>query len=71
MRGRIPDKIRVQHILDAIGDVEKYIMDISLEAFLENSEKRYATIKQIEMIGEACNNISSELRDAHPRSNGS
>jgi hypothetical protein len=63
MRGRLPDKVRIQHILDAITEVEKYITDISLEAFLENSEKRYATIKQIEIIGEACNNITNELRD--------
>jgi len=66
MRGQLPDKVRIQHILDAIAEVEKYITDISLETFLKNSEKRYATIKQIEIIGEACNNITSELRDAHP-----
>lgn len=66
MRGRLPDKVRIQHILDAIAEVEKYITDISLQAFLENSEKRYATIKQIEIIGEACNNITNELRDEHP-----
>lgn len=66
MRGPLSDKVRIQHILDAIAEAEKYITDISLEAFLENSEKRYATIKQIEIIGEACNNITSELRDGHP-----
>lgn len=66
MRGRLPDKVRIQHILDAISEVEKYITDISLQAFLENSEKRFATIKQLEIIGEACNNITNELRDAYP-----
>jgi uncharacterized protein with HEPN domain len=66
MRGRLPDKVRIQHILDAIAEVEKYTTDISLQTFLENSEKRFATIKQIEIIGEACNNITSELRDTHP-----
>lgn len=35
MRGRLPDKVRIQHILDAIAEVEKYITDISLQAFLE------------------------------------
>lgn len=65
MKGRLPDKLRVQHILDAIAEVEIYLSDISLEAFLENSEKRYATIKQIEIIGEACNNITSELQESH------
>lgn len=66
MRGQLPDKVRIQHVLDAIVEVEKYVAGISLQAFLENSEKRYATIKQIEIIGEACNNITSEVRDAHP-----
>lgn len=66
MRGRLPDKVRIQHVLDAIAEVEKYVADVSLQTFLENSEKRYATIKQIEIIGEACNNITTELRDAHP-----
>ena len=49
------DKIRVQHILDAIAEVEKYLTDVLFDDFLANSEKRFATIKQIEIIGEACN----------------
>ena len=66
MRGRLPDKVRIQHTLDAIAEVEKYIAGVSLQTFLESSEKRYATIKQIEIVGEACNNITPELKDAHP-----
>ena len=66
MKGRLPDKVRIGHILDAIEEVEKYISGASLQTFLNNSEKRYATVKQIEIIGEACNNVTSELRDAHP-----
>jgi uncharacterized protein with HEPN domain len=30
--------------------------------FFENSEKRFATIKQIEIIGEACNALTDELK---------
>ncbi|WP_090556550.1 HepT-like ribonuclease domain-containing protein [Pedobacter hartonius] len=30
-----------------------------------NSEKRFATIEQIEIIGEACNAITNELKSAH------
>lgn len=66
MRGQLPDKTRIQHVLDAIAEVEKYIEGVSVQAFLENSEKRYATIKQIEIVGEACNNITAELKDAYP-----
>ena len=32
---------------------------------MANSEKRFATIKQIEIVGEACNHLSNELKQAH------
>ena len=41
-------------------------MDVSLEEFLSNSEKRFATIKQIEIIGEACNRTSKTLKTSNP-----
>jgi len=66
MKGPITDKIRIQHILDAIKEVEKYLSGISYEDYLANSEKRFATVKQIEIVGEACNHISPELKQAHP-----
>jgi len=63
--GQLTDKIRIQHILDAITEVEKYLSGISYEEFLANSEKRFATVKQIEIIGEACNHITAELKQLH------
>lgn len=60
------DKLRVQHILDAITEIEKYLANVSFEDFLANSEKRFATIKQIEIIGEACNYITDALKQSHP-----
>ena len=66
MKGRLGDKVRLQHILDAISEIETYLENASYKEFLENSEKRFATIKQIEIIGEACNAITDELKDAYP-----
>ena len=66
MKGVMTDKLRVQHILDAITETEKYLTGVSNEDFLSNSEKRFATVKQIEIIGEACNNITGSLKQAHP-----
>lgn len=66
MKGPLSDKIRIQHILDAIAEVEQYIKGITEADFLQNSEKRFATIKQIEIIGEACNRISPEIKDTYP-----
>ena len=66
MKGPTPDKLRIQHIIDAISEIESYLENVSLQEFLINSEKRFATIKQIEIIGEACNHLSSGYREAHP-----
>jgi uncharacterized protein with HEPN domain len=66
MKGPLTDQVRINHVLDAISEVEGYLQYVSLEEFLTNSEKRFATIKQIEIIGEACNRISAEFKDAHP-----
>jgi uncharacterized protein with HEPN domain len=65
MKGSMTDKLRAQHILDAIAEIEKYLTGISFEDFLANSEKRFATIKQIEIIGEACSNMTDQLKQTH------
>ena len=65
MKGQLTDKLRVHHILDAIAEVEKYLTGVSYEDFLLNSEKRFATIKQIEIIGEASNHITNIIKQAH------
>jgi uncharacterized protein with HEPN domain len=65
MKGLITDKIRIRHILDAFAEVEKYLSTVSYEEYLSNSEKRFATVKQIEIVGEACNHLSPELKIAH------
>ncbi|HVY74024.1 MAG TPA: HepT-like ribonuclease domain-containing protein [Puia sp.] len=65
MTAVLSDKIRIQHILDAIGEIEGYLHGVSKDQFLANSEKRFATIKQIEIIGEACNRITEAFKQAH------
>jgi len=40
MKGQITDKIRLQHILDAITEVENYLVSLSFDEFLAISEKR-------------------------------
>ena len=62
MRSELGDKIRLQHILDAIEEIEKYLVATDLSIFLENSMMRFACIKQMEIIGEASNHLSVELK---------
>lgn len=66
MKQPLSDELRVRHVLDAVAEIESYLQNVSLEDFLANSEKRFATIKQLEIIGEACNRISPAIKDKHP-----
>ena len=62
MRSSQGDKIRLQHILDAILEIESYLIDVDFESFLENSMMKFACIKQMEIIGEATNHISEDVK---------
>ncbi len=63
MKGKLGDKQRLQHILDAIFEIEQYTADVEIEVFLENSMMRFAAIKQIEIIGEAANHLSESTKN--------
>ena len=62
MRGKLGDKIRLQHILEAIGEVESYLLEKDFDDFMSNSMMRFACIKQMEIIGEASNHVSEETK---------
>ncbi|MEO6850380.1 MAG: hypothetical protein ABI203_02445 [Mucilaginibacter sp.] len=44
MKGKLGDKVRLQHILDALDEIDFYLTNVSYEQFLSNSEKRFATV---------------------------
>jgi len=52
----------LNHILDAINQVEKYIDNIKKEQFLKETLIQDGVIRQIEIIGEATKHLSSDLR---------
>lgn len=62
MRGSLGDKVRLQHILDAILEIEDYLKDTDFSDFMQNSMMRFACIKQMEIIGEAGNHVSNEMK---------
>ena len=51
------------HILEAVKEIENYTAGIDFEAFMSNSMIRFASIKQIEIIGEASNNLTDNLKN--------
>ena len=62
MRDKSGDKVRLQHILDAILEIENYTLNTDFSDFMKNSMMRFACIKQMEIIGEAGNHISDEVK---------
>lgn len=62
MRGKLGDKVRLQHIYDAILEIESYLKNVEFNDFMDNSMMRFACIKQMEIIGEASNHISDETK---------
>ncbi len=66
MRNSLGDKVRLQHIYDAIIEIESYIQNASYETFVSNNMMQLATVKQLEIIGEAANHITDKFKKLYP-----
>jgi uncharacterized protein with HEPN domain len=60
------DSAYLQHILDAISNIEKFVEGIKKEEFITNLEKQYAVLRGLEIIGEAAKNVSKEIKRNYP-----
>ncbi|KXK13530.1 MAG: hypothetical protein UZ14_CFX002001609 [Chloroflexi bacterium OLB14] len=59
------DKTYLGDILDSIRRIEGYIHKVNKKAFLENLMMQDAVMRQIEIIGEASNNVSAEFQEKY------
>ena len=50
--------LRLRHILDAIQAIESFVRDVDEQRFIEEQMRHDATIRQLEIIGEAAKNLS-------------
>lgn len=48
----------LQHILEAIDNIQDYTTGMDLDAFMADRKTRDAVIRNLEIIGEACNNVA-------------
>jgi uncharacterized protein with HEPN domain len=62
MRNSLGDLARLQHIYDAIIEIENYIKSVTFASFTQNSMMIYACIKQLEIIGEASNHLTDDIK---------
>ena len=53
---RLGDYLR--HILEAIDNIQSYTAGMDLSAFMADRKTQDAVIRNLEVIGEACNNVA-------------
>ena len=53
---RLGDYLR--HILEAIDNIESYTAGMDLSAFMVDRKTQDAVIRNLEVVGEACNNVA-------------
>lgn len=59
------DELRLRHILDAAERISTYLQGVDQASFLSNRMLQDAVIRNLEIIGEACVNLSPELTGAN------
>ncbi|MHA1309166.1 MAG: HepT-like ribonuclease domain-containing protein [Candidatus Heimdallarchaeota archaeon] len=59
-------KVFIQHMLDSINLIEKYLDGKSKETFLSSEQLQDAIIRRLEIIGEAAKNLPEEIIKKHP-----
>lgn len=57
--------IFLKHILESIQEIEKYIINISIDDFAEDIKTQDAAVRRIEIIGEAVKNLPSDFKNKH------
>ncbi len=56
----------LNHILDAINDIESSVKNITKREFMKNKDIKDANVRRLEIIGEAVKNISETLKKKYP-----
>jgi uncharacterized protein with HEPN domain len=62
----LSDKVRLQHIREAIRKIEDFISLVDEASFKENELVQSAVERQLEIIGEAANYLTEEFKDKYP-----
>jgi len=58
-------KLYLGHIIEAINRINKYTKGLSKDEFLKNNLVKDATVRNIEIIGEAVKNLPDDFKKKH------
>jgi uncharacterized protein with HEPN domain len=59
------DTLYIKDILESIKAIEEYIKNIDYQQFIENRMIYSATIRELEIIGEASRKLSPDIKEKH------
>ena len=65
MKGKPGDEIRLRHMLEAISNIENFSAGKSKDSLYSEPMYRFSVERQLEIIGEAANNLSKELQSEY------
>ena len=61
------EELYLQDIIEAAAAIERFLENISKDAFLINDLVQSAILQKLMIIGEAASHISNELKNRHPQ----
>ncbi len=64
MVNQVKDQLYIQHIIEAIERIEDYVVGLDFSSFDRNTMAHTAVIRELEVVGEAAKNLSSEFKNS-------
>lgn len=59
-------QFRIDHILNAINEINEFVNEMDFESFMSDPKTLRAVERNIEIIGEASSKISDDVRQRYP-----
>ena len=60
------NKVFLKYILECVEKIENYLQDFDFEQFQKDSKTIDAVVRNVEVIGEAANNLTRDFRSNTP-----
>ncbi|GAB3692574.1 DUF86 domain-containing protein [Spirosoma flavus] len=62
MKKRISEQVRVQHMLNAVTEIQEFVENTVYEDYILDRKLQLALTRLIEIIGEASNHVSEDTK---------
>ena len=60
------NSVYLRHILDSIGKIRRYLEGLTFDEFAVDDMRIGATVREMEIIGEAASKLDGDFRETHP-----